>query len=227
MSGVAELVSVMMNSAERRMAVTAANLSNVSTPSFQARRVFSQIVDLREGVPVDTVSFARSGSARGLKATGNALDVAVNGNAVLMLRGESGYFPVNSVQLQRDRDGRLVDGMGRALQSIGGGDIVMGRGTPAILADGTIILDGQAVARIGLFRAGIAEAGDRGLPGLPDATENGSVAQGYVAPSNVDPAEEMVELTKASRFAETGARIFQIYDDLVGRATSKLGELGR
>jgi len=226
MSGIAEIATVMMSAAQRRMAVTAANLSNVSTPSYQARRVYSRIVDLRTALPLDSVAIARAGSPAGLKATGNALDIAVEGGAGLLLREGDGYVAVNSAQLQRSGDGVLVDAAGRALQAAGGGDVAIGAGTPAILRDGTVLVDGQAVTRIGLFRTSDGPAvGDASL--LPEPSDQGAIIQGFVAPSNVEPAEEMIALTKASRMAETGARVFQIYDDLLGRATNKLGDLGR
>jgi flagellar basal-body rod protein FlgG len=225
MPGIAELATAMMSTAQRRMVVTATNLSNVSTPSFRSRRVFSHIVDLRTSIPVDTVSLARNSASRALKFTGNPFDIAA-GDAVLLLRAGDDYVPVNSVQLRRDAEGRLADGWGRLLQAVGGGDIVVGAGTPSILADGTVLADGQAVGRIGLFAA--QDAAGTAFSGLPEAAEgSGVVHQGYLVPADVDPAAEMVELTRAGRLAETGARVFQIYDDLLGRAAAKLGDLGR
>lgn len=225
MSGIAELATVMMSGAQRRMLVTAANLSNVSTPSFRASRVFAQILDSRDATPTDTVAMIAQSGARALKATGNPLDLAADEGAALLLRAGEGYFSVNSVQLRADGDGRLVDASGRALQAAGGGDLVVGRGTPSILRDGTVLVDGQAVGRIGLFRQ--QDAAREASGAIPDEVEQGGVQQGYLAPADVDPAAEMIELTKAGRLAETGARVFQLYDDVLGNAVRKLGDIGR
>ncbi len=225
MPGIAELATVMMVAAQRRMAVTANNLSNLSTPSFRAQRVFSQVADLRRPVPMDAISVSRTDGARTVSFTGNAFDIAVTGSdAVLLLRSGEAYRAVSSVQLRRDVQGRLVDPAGRPLQAAGGGDLVLGVGVPSILADGTILVGGQAVGRVGLFSSRASGPGTLAeLP--PPADESVVVRQGYLTPAEVDPATEMVELTKAARLAETGARIFQLSDELLGQAASKLGDL--
>lgn len=225
MSGIAELATTMMVAAHRRLTVTANNLGNMSTPSYKARRVFSQIMELRDPVPVDRVATVRQFQARALKATGNALDIATDGEGTLLFRVGEVFRAASSAQLQRDGEGRLIDSAGGVLQAADGGDVVIGSGAPVILRDGTLLLDGQAVARIGVFEALGGEQDTVSL--LPESLEDPVVHQGYLTPSEVDSAAEMVELTKAGRLAETGARVFQIYDDLSGRVASRLGELAR
>jgi len=225
MGGIAELATTMMVAAHRRLTVTASNLANMSTPSYKARRVFSQIMELRDAIPVDRVAVMQQLQARALKATGNAWDIATDGAGTLLFRVGDVFRTADSAQLHRDGDGRLVDSAGGTLQSAGGGDIVVDSGSPTILRDGTILVDGQAVGRIGVFAVVTGAEDVNSL--LPDTVEDAVVHQGYLTPSEVDSAVEMVELTKAGRLAETGARVFQIYDDLSGRVATKLGELGR
>lgn len=225
MGGIAELATMMMVAAHRRLTITANNLGNVSTPSYKARRVFSQIIELRDAIPVDQIAVVQPLQARALKATGDAWDISTDGAGTLLFRIGDVFRTAESAQLHRDADGRLVDSAGGALQAVGGGDIVVDAGEPTILRDGTILVDGQAVGRIGVFAA---ESGDQDANPLTlDSLEDAVVHQGYLTPSQVDTAVEMVELTKAGRLAETGARVFQIYDDLSGRVATKLGELAR
>lgn len=225
MGGIAELATMMMVAAHRRLTITANNLGNVSTPSYKARRVFSQIMELRDAIPVDQIAVVQPLQARALKATGDAWDISTDGAGTLLFRIGDVFRTAESAQLHRDADGRLVDSVGGALQAVGGGDIVVDAGEPTILRDGTILVDGQAVGRIGVFAA---ESGDQDANPLTlDSLEDAVVHQGYLTPSQVDTAVEMVELTKAGRLAETGARVFQIYDDLSGRVATKLGELAR
>lgn len=221
MGSIAELGAVMMRAAERRIDVAAGNLSNASTPSFRARRVFSQIFDARMASPVDGVVLDRLVSAEALKFTGSAFDVTNAGEGAFLVRDANLYFAVRSVQLHRDVHGSLVDSAGRVLQSAGGGDVVVGPGAPSILPDGTVLIDGQAAARIGVF-----DSRDHGAPilDLPEGTDSPLVRQGFLASSSVDPATEMMELSKAGRLAETGARVFQIQDELIGEAARKLVE---
>jgi flagellar basal-body rod protein FlgG len=48
-----------------------------------------------------------------------------------------------------------------------------------------------------------------------------------VEASNVAMGEEMVTMMAALRQAENGARIVQLYDDLLGRAITTFGQGGR
>jgi len=236
LAGLAELAAVMMGAAQRRVDVTAENVTNMSTPSYRSRRVFSQIFDLRQSLPTDVVALVAEGNPA-LKATGNALDIATDAGTTLMLRSPSGYVRTRSAQLHQDADGMLVDGQGRVLQAEGGGDLNVGQGAPQILKDGTVLIAGQPVGKIGLFGAdeafgGAAKAGRVVRQGVGHAraagsAEGGMLHTGMLVAADVDLGAEMVELTKASRQAETGARIFSVYDDLIGAAASKLGELGK
>lgn len=235
MAGLAELAAVMMESAQRRVDVTAENVSNLTTPAFRSRRVFSQIVDLRQPVPVDIVSGAGSGQAA-IKSTGNPLDIATDANSLLELRSGNSLSQARSAQLHRDVDGRLCDAQGRALQSDGGGDLIVRAGVPTILKDGTVEIEGQAEGKIGLFKPADAAEGNDSAKGeprrggksqMPGSAENGILYQGSIVASDVDLGSEMIELTKASRQAETGARVFTLYDDLLGQAASKLGDFSK
>lgn len=229
MAGLAELAAVMMDVSQRRIETTATNVSNINTPGFRARRVFQTLLDQGSALPAARVGLPRSSTPPAFKQTGNPLDVAVFPPASLLLRAGDTLFPASSAQLRRDEEGRLIDGMGRALQAADGGDLVIGAGTANILRDGTVLVDGQPEARIGVFALGAAMAGAQALPvGSPPAiAADAIIRQGGVIASDVDLAAEMVELTQAGRGAETGARIFQIYDELLGKAASVLGETVR
>ncbi len=57
----------------------------------------------------------------------------------------------------------------------------------------------------------------------PDAV----LRQGMIENSNVSLGDEMVETMAALRQSEVGSRLVQVYDDLLGRALSSLGQAGR
>ncbi len=231
MAGITDIAASMLTSAQRRLDVTAVNVSNVGTPGFRARRAFQQVVDARQALPVTLTMPGPAPASTALKATGNPLDIAITGGGTLLLRSGDRLMPAVSAQLRRDGEGHLVDGAGRVLQAAGGGDVVVSGDAPALLKDGTILIDGQAEAKVGAFVSNQLDwegAGDTVRMGdLPDEAVDAVIHQGMVVPSNVDPGAEMVEITRAARMAETGARIFQVYDDLLGRVASKLGEVGR
>lgn len=105
--------------------------------------------------------------------------------------------------------------------------MVVSASNPQILRDGILLVDGQPEGRVGLFAVEPSE-----LIGnmLPDAralvpAEDAVLHQGMITTSDVDLSSEMVGLTKASRMAETGARMFKMYDELLSSAASRLGNL--
>lgn len=231
MAGLADMAASMLVSAQNRLEVISGNVSNLNSPGFRSRKVFQRILDARDYVPVVVGASPEAVPASALKATANPLDIAITGTGTMLLRAGGRLVPVVSAQLHRDGEGRLVDAAGRALQGAGGGDIVLSDDQVTVLKDGTMLVGGQAEARIGAFSVDrVAEAGLGGniaLQAIPEEAEGAVLHQGTVVPSNVDLGAEMVEMTKASRIAETGARVFQIHDDLIGRVVSKLGEVGR
>jgi flagellar basal body rod protein FlgG len=230
MAGFVDIASGILASAQRRLDVIAVNVSNINTPGFRTRKVFQQVLDARQAMPtISTIQPNMAGDFV-LKATGNPLDIAVTGSGYMLLRADDRLFPVVSAQLRRDGEGRLVDPAGRVLQASGGGDVVVSGNKPVLLKDGTIVINGQAEARIGAFVGSVAAGDTSGLPlegALPEEAAGVVLQQGMIVPSNVDLGAEMVEMTRAARMAETGSRVFQVYDDLLGRVASKMGEVAR
>lgn len=230
MPGLAEIATIMLTGAQHRIDATARNISNMNTPGFRSERVFSVLLDQVEGLPVDRSGVLRDSNSAPLMQTGNPLDIAASGGTVLLMRGANGYYVTRTAAMRRDAEGRLVDGRGGVLQSVGGGDVTIDPGAVQILADGTVLVDGAAQGRIGLLDAPPAgTAASAHSPTTLVAASNlgpaSGLHQGALVPSNVDLGQEMVELTKAGKQAEAAARLFQIYDDLLGRAATKFGEM--
>lgn len=221
MPGLAEIAATMMLGAERRIDVSAANVSNMSTPGYRAHRIFSETLDSRSAMPVSREVTVRPSASLAMTQTDAPLDFATDASSVLALRGPHGLIFSRSAQLQRDGEGKLVDSQGRALQSVDGGDLVISPGVPKVLGDGTVVVEGQPQGRIGLFDPATLGAGE------PELASAGSVKQGMVVGSDVELGDEMLELNKASRMAETGAKLFQLYDDLLAKTASQLGSIAR
>lgn len=231
MAGLSDLAASMLAASQGRLEVVANNVSNIGTPGFRSRKVFQQVMDGRQALPV--VSARQGGAAvdAALKITGNPLDIAITGGAALLLREGDRLVPAFSGQFHRAADGRLADATGRVLQAAGGGDLVVSGAAPVLLKDGTLLVGGQAEARIGAFALDPSDPEGHGFSAdvgaLPAEADGAALHQGMTIPSDVDLGTEIVEMTRAARMAETGARVFQVYDDLMGRVASKLGEVGR
>lgn len=228
-----EIAARILSNAERRAEVSAQNLTNASTPGYRRRIGFDAM--LAEGAPgVARLAEPRTATDFGagrLSQTGNLTDLAIVGDGFFAVRGEEELLYTRQGQFRRDADGRLASADGLVLQALEGGDLIVGDGDFEVSADGVVTRDGEAVARIALYdfgdraalaprRAGAFAAGaDEPLPiGAP------AIRQGMLEGSNVSMGDEMVAMMEAVRRAETGQRLVNTWDDLMGRALNLFGQ---
>ena len=169
--------------------------------------------------------------------TGRNLDLAIDGEGFFQLQrpgGETVYTRDGSFQL--DRDGTIVNAQGFAL--IPTLSVPTDATQITILADGTVsVLTGQStqptdVGQIELARfvnpAGLRATGGNivvpteasGDPetGPADDAGFGAVSQGFLESSNVNIAEELVEMILAQRAFEVSSRVIQAGDEMLRTA---------
>lgn len=196
-----------------RLAQVSENVGNVSTPGYKRGVAYRA---MQAALDADGAATTWQDRTQGkLQATGAALDLAIEGEGAFELRDGEQMVAARSGQFHRLDDGRLADARGRIVQDLDGGDVVLPRDTVTILPDGTV-LDGQRpVARIALRSENGGEA------------EGVMLRQGMVEASNVALGDEMLSMMTAMREAEGGARLVQVYDELMGRALTTLGKGGR
>jgi flagellar basal-body rod protein FlgF len=219
--GISEIAATMMIGAEQRIDAAASNVSNINTPGYRSRRVFADTLDARSGLPVSQVVLSNSNKSLALTQTGQPFDFATDGEAMLAMRSTNGVTFSRTAQLRRDADGRLIDGQGRVLLGEDGSELVVTPGNTVVTTDGTVLVEGQPQGRLGLFDP-VAAKSNRLEP-----AQLGTVRQGMVVGSDVELGDEMLEINKASRMAEAGARLFQVWDDLTGKAASQLGSISK
>ena len=230
MADLIESARAILSVSERRMEATANNVANLTTPGFKSQKLYSDLVSEAGTLAPSTVEKSRVDLTQGkLSKTGNPYDLAIAGAGFFRLAGADGAVVYSRQgQFHRDGDGRLVNARGLALQGVDG-DIVLPFANAQILGDGTVLQDGAAVGRIGLFQPADGVE-PRALGGssfaLSDAEEVKEVQlrQGMVETSNVELADEMVAMMEAMRNAEGGAKLVQTYDDLIGRAITTFGQ---
>jgi flagellar basal-body rod protein FlgG len=169
-----------------------------------------------------------------LTGTGDPYHLALEGPGFFVFDDAEGA-PVygRDGTLRLDADGRLVNGAGLALR----GDITvpLDATSVSVAADGTVeaTVEGEAVALgridVAVFQnpAGLVATGGnlyRSGPGSgePIPVEPGggtSVRQGFVESSNVDAAEELIELILAQRAYELNSKVVQAADETLQVAT--------
>lgn len=235
MSGLIESATQILSASERRLETVSNNVANVATPGFKRQVSFADTMSAQGAGSSGTALQNRADMAAGkLSNTGNPLDLAIPGSGFFQLRagGETVYSRQGQFKLAAD--GTVVNAQGYVLQQAGGGDLVLDREAVEILEDGTVMDGDRPVGRIGLFAAAdpaaILPLGGSLFSISGDAAEEvatPAVRQGMLEGSNVTLGEEMITMMASMRQAESGARLVQVYDDLLGRAISAFGTSGR
>jgi len=231
------------------------NLANVNTTGFkkntiefqdllyQSKRAAGATVaegtqaptELQIGCGTKPVSTAKIFSQGDVVATGNSLDLAVEGDGFFQLSmpdGTMAYTRDGSFNLSAD--GRIVNSDGYVLEP----SITLPQDTQSIMIsrDGIVSVmvagasEAQEVGQIELARfvnpAGLKSigrnllvlTGSSGEPiiGNPDNEGFGGLWQGYLESSNVDVVEEMVSMITAQRAYEINSKAIKTADDMMG-----------
>ena len=242
MAGLIDIAAKVMARSEQRLEAVSRNISNASTPGYKSETSFPSLVDAgSSGRSASDLSPVTSTSAAGradlsqgvLSETGRPLDLAIAGDGFMkVVAGGNEYF-TRQGQFERSPDGRVRTPQGFALQGVGGGDVILTSDRPEVLSDGTVLENGRPVARIGLYSTEAPEAlisAGGSLFSVPESeairVSEAVLHQGMIEGSNVSMAEQMLEMSMAVRQAETGARLVQAYDGLLGQAISTFGQKG-
>jgi flagellar basal-body rod protein FlgG len=166
-----------------------------------------------------------------MSATRNPLDLAISGAGFFQLRAGNDIVYSRQGQFRLSDDGSVVTPQGHVLQQAGGGDLLLERAGVTILEDGQVLDGERPVGRIALFAPASPDVAVQSLGGslfgfageAVEADASG-LRQGMVEASNVSMGDEMVSMMAAVRQAEGGARLVQLYDDLMGRAITAFGQ---
>ncbi len=215
----------------------ASNLANANTTGYLRDRAFATALRERidaEGSPQSTreagqVADVTSGS---LVETGNALDLALDGNGFFAVQGDDGrtrYTRAGSFVL--DASGTVRSPQGHALLRDDGAPLTVppSGGALAVTASGGVTVGGAAVGRIQtvevddpsqLVRLDGASFDAAGVAVQPGASR---VRQGFLAASNVDAVGEMVELIAHVRLFESQQKSLKTTDETLSAVTRDLG----
>ena len=170
-----------------------------------------------------------------LAETGNKLDIAINGTGWFQIAGPNGEtLYTRAGAFNTNASGQVVTADGYPIEPA----IAVPSGTTDININQTgevfAHLEGQAdLASVGQLTlasfpnpAGLnalggnlmqaTEASGSAVTGLPGDISFGTVAQGYLESSNVDPVKEITELISAQRAYEMNSKVIQAADDMAG-----------
>lgn len=188
------------------------------------------------GVGVGTVATERLHTQGNLEQTGNSLDVAIQGSGfiqVLMPDGSTAYTRDGSFQM--DSQGQLVTASGYVVQPAI--TIPADAQTITIAKDGTVSVTqpnntspttlGQLQLATFVNPTGLQSLGDNlyaetassGTPTVnnPGTSGTGTLSQSYLETSNVNVAEELVNMIVAQRAFELNSRAITTSDQMLQR----------
>lgn len=231
--GLMDSAVALISGADRQLETTAQNVSNMTSPGYRARQSFWTLVDgggdavqLPEMRP--QIRLATDFGPGSTMLTGSPYDLAIGGDGFFVVKSGDETRLTRNGQFQRDDAGRLVTSDGFALQADAGDLVLHGEGM-TVMPDGTVLDGGEPVARILVRdvadRRGLSPAGASAFRSSGEGLDvlHPNLRQGSLETSNVSTAHEMMTMMKAMRQAETGQRIVQLYDELLGEAITGFG----
>lgn len=217
----------------REMGVVANNIANLSTAGFRREGVvFAEYVARMDAGPSLSMAHAtgrlvdpRQG---GLTATGGTFDVGIQGEGFLQVETDAGPRLTRAGAFMPNAAGELVNADGDRLLDDGGAPIAVPPGPAAIGPDGTLSVAGQPVARIGLWQPVDPlslrhQAGTLFSADAVEPAEGGTVRQGFLEDSNVNPVSEIARMIEVQRAYELGQRFLDREDERVRGVISTLG----
>jgi flagellar basal-body rod protein FlgF len=227
---------------QRRMDIAANNLANVNTTGFKADALVlerhTESPARSEPKPHDIrfvrdISVARDFRAGPIRLTGEAFDLAIDGDGFFVVQGPNGPLYTRNGAFQLDANGGLVTKDGYPVLNPEGQPVVLGaiEQAPKIGRDGAIMVGDAEVGRVNAvsfannrlmekFGDNLWSAGD-----MRPGPLQGRVTQGALENSNVNAVLELTRLIEISRAYESAARIVRSGDDLRKSVIERLGRI--
>lgn len=224
----------------RNMEIIANNLANSSTAGFKREApLFEELpvsVDNADGSQ-GQVAFVRDWgvvrdmSAGPLEQTGGTLDVALDGNGMMVVKTAAGERYTRDGHLKLDPTGRIVTADGDAVLSDGGEiSIPPGESEIQIARDGTVTTRQGAAGKIRVvsFQPGALTKEGKNLYSAntaPTPAPDARVLQGFIERSNVEPVTEITKMIEVQRAYQHSTETLQATDDIIRKAVQRLGDI--
>lgn len=242
-----------MNAQQLYIDTIANNLANVNTTGYKRSKVeFQDLlyetirpagaetpVQLQVGCGARPVATPRIFTQGDLTNTGNALDLAIQGEGFFqILRPDGVAVYTRDGSFKVSADGKIVTAAGYVVQP----EITLPAETQSVHVgrDGTVSVsvvgstEPYEVGQLELVRfinpGGLKSIGDNlyeitvasgeAIAGTPQSEGFGEVLQGYLEASNVEVVEEMVSMIVAQRAYEINSKAIRTADDMLGIVTN-------
>jgi flagellar basal-body rod protein FlgG len=210
------------------------NLRRPGATSSDANTIVPSGIQI--GVGVRAAGVYRIHEQGNMMSTGNTYDLAINGKGFFQITlpsGETAYTRAGSFQL--DDQGQIVTVDGYQLQP----GITVPQGALSVSIDATGIVEARIAGQVQaqqlgqiqlatfINEAGLEALGDNlfletaasGQPtvGNPNAAGFGTLRQGYLETSNVNPVQEITNLITAQRAYEMNSKVITASDEMLSQ----------
>jgi flagellar basal-body rod protein FlgG len=205
------------------------DLSNASTPGYKTdaspQQSFGSLL-LANTATGQTIGQVQTGVGLGrpvvnlnpepLQQTGQPLDFGIAGSGFFAVRTPQGVQYTRNGQFQANAQGLLVDSLGNQVLSQNGAPI-------AVSAAGTV-----APSSLGVFNlaGAVTKVGNNNYTGTPAGPGTGSVRQGELEQSGVDPVQTMVHMITSLRTYQSGENAIQSIDGTMQESAQSVAALG-
>ncbi len=226
-----------------RIDVIANNLANASVPGFKKDRVSFQNMLLQQtasntGAPKQStnsplVNIKTDMSEGDIRFTGNMLDVAINGKGFFKIMTPDGIRYTRKGNFALDAQGNLITADGYQVLGKGGAINLLDKEVE-IDDRGRVIAEGAEIGQLDVVsfadEEGLTKIGDAMFAKGPNMTEEPlpattTIRQGYLEGSNVNIAQEMVEMIQSLRAFESYQRAIKVLDHLDNKVTNEVGRV--
>jgi flagellar basal-body rod protein FlgF len=221
------------------------NLANAATSGYKSDQEFYGVfsADVASGAGDDAASTMpviqrqwTDFSQGTLQATGNPMDVAINGSGFLVVNGPSGPLYTRNGSLRVLASRQLATADGYPLQTADGGTIQVSSGKPVEIAtDGTVTQEGQALGKLQVVNfastASLAKMGNTCFrntdpKNAPAPAANVKVEQGKIEGSNVPVAQAAMRLVGLMRQFEMLQKAIGVSSDMDTKSIQEVARVG-
>ncbi len=231
MSEVTANIGSALNGLEREFSIIAHNLANVSTAGYKrscstfAKQLMAQGIEsigADEEVELNTVFDFSQGN---LTETGRPLDFALCGKGFFVIETPDGPLYTRNGMFRLNQNGQIVDSSGRIIAGEGGPITISlseGPSQISVSGDGSISTGGSTVGKFKLvdFKDNEKKLTAVGLNCFeasedlrPEPAANLILKQGFQESSNVQLAEELVDMIMVSRLYEANTKFLAASKD--------------
>lgn len=240
---------------ERQMQVFANNMANVNTAGFKqddqgfttvlaraqvsgsalaqpvgfGHQIGARPAGSAERVFVAPHTMHTSFEAGRIKITGNALDMAIDGQGFFEVKTPEGLRYTKNGMFSLDSQGKLVTNLGHPVMGTKG-EIKLPPGAVEVSNDGTIQVDGKPVATVKVMEFPDSQMPQKNAGGLLASdkgklVKNPKVQGGHIEESNVNTIGEMAKMIQGMRNYESSQKLIQTIDHMAEIAIQDVGRV--